>query len=303
MELNPGVVCVGDALVDLLTFVPVLPERGGAAWSPPPRRVPGGTAANVAVGLARLGMPVSLVGAVGDDADGRFLEQALLAHGVIIEHVHRHPTATTGTAIAMIEPDGERTFIACALAAAHTMLNDTALASLGPPQALFLTGLLLLEEPSRSATVRLAQRLQGQTRIYFDPNLRQPSGRTEPEVAHAMRAVAAASDVILAGDSEAIALELAPRPVQVLVRKRGAAGAQLETGGVVVASVAAFPVAVVDGTGAGDVFDAAFVAAHLRGCALPLALRVAGAAAALSITQPGAWTMPPWEEALALATG
>jgi sugar/nucleoside kinase (ribokinase family) len=302
MSVIPLVVCVGDALVDLLAMVATLPERGGAVWSPPLRRLPGGTGANVVAGLAALGIPSAFVGCVGEDANGHFLVQDLEQRTIDLRGLRRHPEAATGTAVALVEPSGERTFIACALGAAQAQLTDDDLQVIDAlaPTALFLTGLLLLEDPSRAAVRRLAARLSGRVRLYFDPNLRQPGADSVYVIAEAMRAVAAASDVILASESEMQVLELTPRDGQLCVVKRGENGARLEGAGGTLADVPAHPVAAVDATGAGDVFDAAFIAAHVRGYSDGEALRFANAAAALSVTQPGARAMPTWDEALHL---
>ncbi len=303
MTLSPLIVCVGDALVDLIAAVDRLPPRGGAVWSRPLRRLPGGTAANVAAGLATLGMRVAFVGGVGDDSDGQFLAHDWEQYQIDLRGLRRVPGATTGSAVALVEPDGERTFVACATGGAHAQIGDTELGVVEAlaPAAVFLTGLLLLEEPARGATRRLAERLSERTRLYFDPNLRQPDAEAADTIAEAMLAVARASDVVLAGESEMRALGLSPAAGQLYAVKRGEHGARLQNAGGSYAAVAAHPTQAVDATGAGDAFDAAFIAAHLRGYPDERALQFANAAAALSVTQPGARTMPRWAAAEQLA--
>lgn len=289
------VVCVGDALVDLLVRVGELPARGRTTWGPPPARVAGGTAANVAAGLAHLGRATAFVGRVGNDDNGRFLTDDLRARGVDVGGVVRDPVAGTGVAISLVEPDGERTFLACALGAAQTRLEVDDVADLcqETPAAVFLTGLLLLEEPARSTTRWLAEGLRAAGVImYFDPNLRQPGSAMPPAVWDAMQAVAAMATVGLAGEEEARDLGLQPRPGQCLAIKRGARGARLWTEGSAAFDVQGHPVDVVDATGAGDAFDAAFIAAHLDGQTEREALAFANAAAALSVEHLGARAMP-----------
>lgn len=303
MTSSQLVVCVGDALVDLIAAVERLPARGGAVWSPPLRRLPGGTAANVAAGLATLGAQVAFVGGIGDDADGDFLARDLERRQIDLRGLRRVPGATTGSAVALVEPDGERTFIACATGSAHAQIGDAELNMVESltPAAVFLTGLLLLDEPARSATRRLAERLRGRTRLYFDPNLRQPDTTSAQAIAEAMRAVAGASDVVLAGEGELRALSLRPAQGQLYAVKRGEHGARLENAQGSYADAQAHPTQAVDATGAGDAFDAAFIAAHLRGYSDERALRFANAAAALSVTQPGARAIASWAAADQLA--
>lgn len=75
----------------------------------------------------------------------------------LISCLGRDPKTSTGIAFAMVEPDGERTFVVCARGAAHTRLNEDDLRKIEglEPAATFVTGLLLREEPSRTATMQM----------------------------------------------------------------------------------------------------------------------------------------------------
>ena len=291
-------VCVGDALVDLIVRVEGLPGRGRTTWGPPPARVAGGTAANVAAGLAHLGQRAAFVGRVGDDDNGRFLTEDLRGRGVDVGGVVRDAEAGTGVAIALVEPDGERTFLACARGAAQTRLvaEDVASLRVPAPGAVFLTGLLLLEEPARGTAVRVARWLReaGAT-TFFDPNLRQPSATMPGALREAMLAVADSASVVLAGEEEAADLGLGPRAGQTLVVKRGANGARLWADGAAAYDVPGVAVAAVDATGAGDAFDEAVIAAWAEGRSAREALAFAHVAAALSVERVGARAMPERE--------
>lgn len=106
----------------------------------------------------------------------------------------------------------------------------------------------------------------------------------------------------LAGEGELRALGLSPAAGQLYAVKRGERGARLQGPQGSYADAPAHPTQAVDATGAGDAFDAAFIAAHLRGYPDERALRFANAAAALSVTQPGARAMPSWAAADQLAS-
>jgi fructoselysine 6-kinase len=71
----------------------------------------GGNAVNVAVHLARLGQVVAYFGAVGDDADGRRVTDALADHGVDVGHVRTVPRGTTATTDIRCGPAGGRAII------------------------------------------------------------------------------------------------------------------------------------------------------------------------------------------------
>mgnify|MGYP000947898479 CR=1 FL=1 len=299
------IVAIGDLFLDLLGHVPGLPRRGTAVWGAAPIRCPGGTTGNVAAGLARLGEQVLFVGAVGDDDVGKFLVEDLAASGVDVSGVAWKPGISQGLSIALIEPDGERTFLGLALKAAPSHLAPADLTLIDrlspPPSMIFLTGPQMREEPARSTQVGFVRRWQGRAPLYFDTNLQQCGASPERVVVEALREVAARSDVVMTSEDDMQALGLKPGPGQLYAVKRGAQGARLVTVDGIVAEVAGHQVAVLDALGAGDVFDAGFMAARARRLADADALCLANAAAALSVEKPGGRSAPEWAEAAALA--
>ena len=74
----PDVVCLGELLID---FVPTVTGTS-LIDAPAFKKAPGGAPANVAVGLARLGVASAFMGKVGDDPFGHFLAQTLADGGV-----------------------------------------------------------------------------------------------------------------------------------------------------------------------------------------------------------------------------
>lgn len=72
-------------------------------------RVPGGSAVNTAVGVARLGLPARVLAKIGADEAGRFYRNALAAAGVETTALKRHAELGTGTCISLITPDSQRT--------------------------------------------------------------------------------------------------------------------------------------------------------------------------------------------------
>src|SRR5215472_13679886 len=96
------VVCFGEVLWDVFEAAP----RGGEAIARLFRRELGGAQANVATGLARLGLRVALVGAVGDDRFGRALVASLAREGIDVRHVHKLGRRT-GMTFVVRGPGGE----------------------------------------------------------------------------------------------------------------------------------------------------------------------------------------------------
>ncbi len=110
------VVCLGEILVDLV------PAASGASLANADTLVKaaGGAPANVAVGLARLGIASAFMGSVGADGFGRFLADTLAVEGVDVSGLRVSATAPTALAAVSLAADGERDFIFYGTPAAHT---------------------------------------------------------------------------------------------------------------------------------------------------------------------------------------
>ena len=165
------VLCLGEALIDMV------PTRTGVGLAEAETfvKAAGGAPANVAVGLARLGVSSGFIGAVGDDPFGRFLADTLAHEGVAIDGLHVTKEAPTALAVVSLGDDGDRDFIFYGHPAAHTKLapGDIDIATIRGAKLLHFGSISLISEPARAATlhaVDLAHR-HG-VRVSFDPNLR-----------------------------------------------------------------------------------------------------------------------------------
>ena len=101
----------GDVNIDVLLDVDGLPRKGGEVFSTRRRELLGGSAANTAVVLARLGFESALMGAVGDDDAGHRALYGLGSAGVSTHLVSVSETHPTAMNTVMVTPDGERTMI------------------------------------------------------------------------------------------------------------------------------------------------------------------------------------------------
>ena len=107
ISLMAAILCFGDLLID---FVPL--ENGLPLVEVPAfKKAPGGAAANVAVGLARLGVASAFMGKVGDDAFGHFLAETLCDEGVDTGPLRFDARARTALAFVTLEASGERDFL------------------------------------------------------------------------------------------------------------------------------------------------------------------------------------------------
>lgn len=309
------VIGIGDALVDLTTFVPCLPPRGGNVWGTAAHMRPGGSTANVTANLATLGMRSAFAGCVGADPYGQYIVEAFQQAGVDTSDIIVIPDAFTGIVLAVIDTSGERTFIACARGAAHARLLPEHVRDMdfSRTRVIHTSGVCLVEEPARGAILEaLSKAKRAGIPIYYDPNLRLEGDVFPQELYDAQWKAIALADTILAGEEElrllcdqgdlqAMANQvLAEGPALVIV-KRGEKGAVAFGKDIARISQPVFDVEVTDTTGAGDAFDAGFIAGAMRGLGVPDSLAYASAAAAIKVTRIGAKSVPSHEELMAFA--
>jgi ribokinase len=264
------IVVLGDVMVDVVAAhdAPLAPG------SDTPARISlrgGGAAANVAAWLAHAGVPVTLVGRVGEDA---LAAVALAGLDSATLHVARDAERPTGTCVVLVGADGERTMLP------DPGANDAlAPGELPPGDVLHLSAYSLLREgPRAAALAALEEARAAGMAISLDAASAVPLAG-EPRLAGWVGEV----DVLLANADEApLAAAIGARE---RVVKRGADGAEW-TDGTRSVAVPAPSARVVDTTGAGDAFAAGFLSAR-RGP--PEAALAAGARlAAEAVARPGA---------------
>lgn len=229
--------------------------------------VQGGSAANTARWLARLGARSSLVCAIGRDVAGRALADALRGDGVVLRAT-RISGVRTGRIGVLVSPDGERSFVADRAAADRLGPDDLQPAWFHQADAVHLPAYSLLGEPLGLA----GRRAVGLARdagalVSVDLASMVPLLSRGRRAAHALLAEVA-PDLLLATASEAEALLGRYRPEALLdfapmaVIKRGSKGATVlarQGDDVLRFEVATEHVEATDTTGAGDAFDAGFL--------------------------------------------
>ena len=274
---------IGEALVDVV-------RRGSDA----PATLPGGSPLNVAVGLARLGIPATLHSSFGADAHGLAIAEHLAASDVSVTAT-TVVDAPTSVAEATIGHDGAASYdfrIAWEPAAVDPSGFD--LVHTGSIGAALEPGATRVEEALAAATGLVS----------FDPNIR-PALMPDRNVALArVERLIALADVVKASDedvawlypgetADAVLARWAALGPRLVVITRGGAGADALTAeGAVHVDVP--PTTVADTIGAGDSFMAGLLAALLRaGFDDPAAtLDFAARCAAITVSRPGA--NPPW---------
>ncbi|GAA1476622.1 carbohydrate kinase [Nocardioides aestuarii] len=302
--MSGAALVVGESLVDIV--------RGGDGST---TEFPGGSAANVAVALARLGRDVRMATSWGDDERGRTLADRLAADGVALA-ADPHAVGHTSTALATIGSDGAASYefdLAWRINEVDT----------SPPTPVVHTcSLGAVLTPGCDDVLALLGQLRGTATVSYDVNARPAITGTGPELVARVEAVAALSDVVKASDEDLEALYdvadplvgakrlLALGPAAVVVT-RGQHGATWLSSTLEV-DVASVPVVVADTIGAGDTFCAGVVdalwARDLLGAqrrdalvdvdraAVVEVLAHAARAAAITVGRPGA--DPPYHHEL-----
>src|SRR3954452_7586754 len=165
------VLCLGEALVDLVCETPVASLSEADAFVPHP----GGAMANVAVTAARFGASVALAGGAGDDPFGVWLRDRLAGEGVGLEYFSLVPQAPTPVAFVSVDASGEPTFLiyGAGIHAAIAAAADALPAAVDASDALVFASNTLVEEGEREATLAARSRALKLGRpVLFDPNFR-----------------------------------------------------------------------------------------------------------------------------------
>jgi sugar/nucleoside kinase (ribokinase family) len=281
MHSRPLTLCVGDIDVDLMVGVSHVPAPDEKVNGRRLSLAPGGMMANAAVGIARLGLPVRLVGAVGDDHDGAFAVNAVAAEGVDVRFVARRPDTPTFMCVVMIGPAGEKSLVRVSSDAYLPEPADLTPAALEGVDHVHVT----LGSPRLTEAALAAGTARG---AVCSLDLEAADLPDEPAI---LAAALARTDYLFMSRAGAAAaqarLGATPRGRRVTITTLGADGATAQFDGRTV-SVPGFRVAPADTTGAGDAFAAAFIYATHQGADAGAALAFANAAAALSTLKVGA---------------
>ncbi|HEY8558683.1 MAG TPA: PfkB family carbohydrate kinase [Actinomycetes bacterium] len=294
-ETSPLLVCVGDLMVDVAVEAPALARGGDVAGAV--RVGPGGSAANVAAWAVADGARARLAAGRGDDLGGRLLAAALAERGIGLAPDGPAPSAS-GAMLVVMEA-GERTFVADPGANLHLAEEDVT-AAMDGADAVFVSGYPLLR-PATVAAALAAAAAAGRAGLPAVVDAASwpllDGGAGEPVLE-----AAALAGTLLANRDEAATLAGRPDPgvagsrlaarVGTVVVKCGPEGVLVCVGDRPPLAVPAPAVDVVDVTGAGDAFAAAFLAARAGGADPFEAARAGTRLAAAAVTTRGAWPPP-----------
>ncbi|BCB05399.1 aminoimidazole riboside kinase [Bacillus sp. KH172YL63] len=256
--MKNGILSLGEALID---FIPL--DENNAIY----QKSPGGAPANVAVGVARLGVRSSFLGKVGEDVLGRFLHETLQGYGVRTDQMLLTPDVRTGVVFVTNGEDGERSFDFYIDPSADRFLHvdDLDEEEILSHKILHFGSISLIGSPSREATIQAVKTAkENGVLISYDPNIRMGLWESEEIARTTITSMLAEADVLkiseeelafLTGetDIEAGVAILKTYDIDLMFITLGAEGSYVVTGEEL-RHVPTLKVKAVDTTGAGDAF-------------------------------------------------
>ena len=290
------ILTIGEALVEVMRADIDQPLHQPGPFVGP---YPSGAPFIFAVQAARLGLKSAAIGAVGADAFGDCLLNQLDTDGLVTDGLRQLPEETTGVAFVAYEADGSRNFVFSLGAGGRLtadMLKPALFDGLGCFHVMGST-LSISESVLTVCRKALGMAVEAGALISFDPNLR-PELLSPAEARLAFAPFIAAADIFLPTEAELLQLTvtdtvagaiedlLAQRPERAIAVTRGADGCRIYTADGRM-DVAGYDVDELDPTGAGDCFDAGFVAGLLTGKSMREAAKMANACGALAVTEKG----------------
>ncbi|MEV7605084.1 ribokinase [Paenarthrobacter sp. NPDC089322] len=250
---------MGSINLDITATASRLPTPGETVGGAVLRQQPGGKGANQAVAAARLSGASRMVGAVGRDEAGRTLLTAMASAGVDISHVARVDSAT-GTALVLVDGEGENQIVVCPGANADVAVADAAFPEGG--------AVLCQLEVDQQVVLEAAQRASG----FFALNA-APALPIIPELLERC-------DLVIVNETEyELIPELRQAPL-VAVTYGGEGSAIFEHGDRIAEAPAVRVTEIANTIGAGDAFCAALVLALQSGLDYAHALAAANAVGA-----------------------
>ena len=141
------ITCVGILCADALAKpVNALPEKGKLQLLEELQLQVGGCAANTAIGLAKLGIDTAIIGKIGNDGFGGFIQNALTSEGVNISKLRVDDSVQTSASVVAISDDGERSILHCLGANAKFGFDDICLKTIINSKILFIAGTFLMPD-------------------------------------------------------------------------------------------------------------------------------------------------------------
>ena len=306
------IVVVGSINLDIVTRVERIPAPGETVIGGDVQQFEGGKGANQAVGVARLGHSVHLVGRVGDDDAGRRLLEALRRANVNVAGVMTTRGVPSGTALIATDRAGENSIVVSPGANGRLQPSDIERHAARVRSAALV--MLQLEVPLETVECAIGIAHRAGVPVMLDPAPARSLSRSllrrvtwltpnETEAAHLAGMAHRGGEPTSRATARALARTLRDRGSRHIIVTLGRHGACIASGDADLSWVSPFRVRAVDSTAAGDAFNAGLAVALAAGQPLVDAARFASAVAAVSVTRAGAQPSMPGSRAVAHVLG
>lgn len=303
-----NVIVVGDANVDIIVPYPrFLNEERTLVDYPSPEMQGGGTSANTAVALARLGNHTSFIGSVGDDQYGRYIQKDFQKEGVDTSDLIIEPELNTIGVFAFIDENGERYLWGWPREEQAFKVIDrdkVPFEKIRGAGWVHSSGMAIVHDTSaRSSIIEIfRESYEAGVPTSFDLNLRVDNGVLEPDYEEAVREMIKYTTYLLGSGTDEFAYlgetddwmknarSFVTEKRTVIVRNGSEGSAGYAFDGEAVSP--AFRIKVEDTVGAGDVYNAGFITAKLMGKSLEECLVTGNAVSAYTVERKGARSCP-----------
>ncbi|MEM0005735.1 MAG: sugar kinase [Ignisphaera sp.] len=298
MSLHFDVVSLGELLVEFVRKEQDVMHTVPGDYVGP---YPSGAPAITIDTCARLGLRTGFIGIVGDDDFGQMVIERLRSDGVDISRIRVDRNSVTGMAFVAYRSDGSRRFVFNLKYSASAKLSPEHIDPeyVSKARLLHISGSTLYISNSAKGACEKAIDIAKANNItvFLDPNIRVELASIE-EIREMLYPIIKNSDAILISEDELALItgitdvrkaayrivDLGPKLIAI---KRGRKGSTTLTRDGVIIEASAFPISEVDPTGAGDVFNAAFIYGYLNNWNLEKTLIFANAAAAIKVSRRG----------------
>lgn len=306
------VLVVGDANVDIIVPYPkFLNEERTRVEYPTPVLQGGGTSANTAVALSRLGIQTAFLGSIGEDQYGKYIREDFRREGVDMTWLIVEPDLNTVGVFAFVDEFGERYLWGWPrVDQAFKIIDESKVdfEKIKEMSWVHSSGMALVHDTSaRTSMVRIFKTAwEAGIPTSFDLNLRVDDGELDPSYEKVVREIISYSTYVLGSGKDEFYylgekgkwLENAKAFVTdrrtVIVRDGGEGSLGLSSKETQKAP--AFRVDVVDTVGAGDVYNAGFIAARLQGKSLYESLVMGNAVSGYTVSRKGSRNCPHLQE-------
>ena len=292
------VACVGILVADAIAKPVVkIPQKGKLELVENLSLFSGGCAASTAIDIAKIGLKSAIVGKIGNDGFGKFMQNSLNEQGVNTEALMVDNNSSTSASLVIVSKDSERSFIHCQGANANFVESDINYDIIKKSGIIFVAGVMLMEKFDGAQCAKFLKKCKELKKPTALDVAWDSTGRWMNVLEQSMSYI----DYFLPSIEEAVELSGKKEPEEiadyflsmgpsVVVIKMGQDGCYIKSKNGESRTVPIYKVSPIDTTGAGDSFCAGFLSALCRGKSLYECGKFANAVGAHCVMAQGAST-------------